>query len=58
MPSGPGDFLTLIQLSAPCISVIAASRSGWIASTIILDSSTADNGERGDVRLTKKSLMV
>ena len=58
MPSGPRHFLTLKQLSASCTSVIVASRSGGIASTMIFDTSTADNGERGDVKLTKKSLMV
>ena len=50
IPSGPGDFLALIELSAPCTSRTVENRSSGMTSTLIRDTSAEVSGERGDVR--------
>ena len=56
MPSGPGNFLTFIKLSAPCTSRTVENSSSGMTSTLIRDTSAEVSDERGDVTLTKKSL--
>jgi len=50
IPSGPGDFLTLIEFSAPCTSRTVENSSSGMTSAEV-------SGERGDVRPTKKLLI-
>ena len=56
LPSGPGNFLTLIKLSAPCTSRTVENSSSGLTSTLIRDTSAEVSGERGHVRPTKTSL--
>ena len=48
IPSGPGDFLTLIELSAPCTFRTVENRSSGMTSTLIRDTSAEVSGETNE----------
>ena len=55
--TGPGDFLTLIKLSARCTSRTVENSFSGMTSTLIRGTSAKVSGGRRDVRPTKKSLI-
>ena len=48
IPSGTGDFLTLIELSAPCTARTVENRSSGMMSTLIRDTSAEVSGETNE----------